>query len=248
MRQAGYIEPMFFKEEIREHRQQDLSLLMARQQQSESANSLTTSSSHLQNRKSPKFPLIVQSVTIESEDQRMDRKRKTKEVKIVRYGKIIGLLFGVVVLLDVLDDLLSPSNSVNRSPVIIQRDYSTLRSIDDLTTDSVDVWCYVSTLMGGVFDIVCFKTVLTKVWFIGRPFELQVQGSVTKWRSRSLAILESYSQHECRRSSSQVGGYRCFVSWRFHHRGLEGNFFGPPGSEGKRRRKSISQILFERCR
>lgn len=76
----------------------------------------------------------------------MDRKRKTKGVKVMRYGKIIGLLVGVFVLVDVLDDWFSPSNFVELSPVAIQRDYSTLRSIDDLTTDSVDVWCYVRTL------------------------------------------------------------------------------------------------------
>jgi hypothetical protein len=137
MQQAGYLEPTFIKEEIREHQQQDLSLLIARHPE-------TPTNSHIQNRKSHSLPSLMQYVTIESDEQRVARKRKIKGVKVMKYGRMIAVIVGVVILVDLLDDWFSSTSSDENAFVRSQGDYSSAHSMDDLTTDHVDTWCYVS--------------------------------------------------------------------------------------------------------
>jgi len=138
MLQTDYLKSLWVKEEVREHREQDLSLHM--DPLPETSASLPRDS--LQQRKAPKSPLIMQSVTVESENQRRDRKRRLKGVKVLKYGRIVGLIFGAFVLLDRLDDWISSSPVDENSPERIQRDFTRIQSINELTTDSVDTWCY----------------------------------------------------------------------------------------------------------
>ena len=140
MLQTDNLKSLWVKEEVREHREQDLSLHM--DPLPETSASLPWRS--LQQRNAPKSSLIIQSVTVESENQRRDRKRRLKGVKVLKYGRIVGLIFGAFVLLDRLDDWISSSPVDENSPERIQRDFTRIQSINELTTDSVNTWCYVS--------------------------------------------------------------------------------------------------------
>lgn len=89
---------------------------------------------------------MIPTVLIESRSQREDRKRRTKGWRAFcrRYGPSMCMLVGVFFLMDKMDDWFSLEKWIDVYPISIQRDYSTVQGIEDLTTDNVDRWCHVS--------------------------------------------------------------------------------------------------------
>lgn len=89
---------------------------------------------------------MIPTVLIESQAQREVRKLRSKGWRPIcrRYGPSICMVVLVFFLMQKIDDLFSLEKWVDVYPVSIQRDYSTVQAIDDLGTDSVDTWCFVS--------------------------------------------------------------------------------------------------------
>jgi hypothetical protein len=94
------------------------------------------------------------TVLIESDETRKLKKRRSRRVIFQKYGPAVCFTVCVLYLMRKLDDWFSLEPWVEVSPVSIQRDYSSIQSIEDLSsaTETVDVWCHVSSPRFGSVD------------------------------------------------------------------------------------------------
>jgi hypothetical protein len=94
----------------------------------------------------PRHAPLIPTILIESQTQREDRKRRSKGWRPFcrKYVPTICLLIGAFFLMQKIDDWFSLEQWVDVYPISIQRDYSTVQGIEELTTDGVDRWCHVS--------------------------------------------------------------------------------------------------------
>jgi hypothetical protein len=89
---------------------------------------------------------MIPHIQIESAERRDSRIRMKRGWKsfLRNYMPCTVLIVCMFVILDKLNDYFSLEPWLDIYPVSIQRDYSKVQGISDLTTESIDKWCFVS--------------------------------------------------------------------------------------------------------
>ena len=123
-----------FKEEVREHHLELTSLMPPQGDAGVARRNVLLPSS------------MLPSVVVESHETREARKRRNTGYRacLRKYGSRVFVFVAIVVLLDKIDDWSSTQTWNELLPTNIQKDYSNIESIDDLSVSSISNWCYVS--------------------------------------------------------------------------------------------------------
>ena len=134
------------KEPIREHNLDQHTSLMppSMDNLARRINSSTTVATLTREPTRNQLPTVV----IESESMRESKKIKLKKTKWRKMLRNTAAILATLFLMDKLEDWYSSSLASQQNEditTIIQRDYSLVTGINDLTLDGVDAWCFVSS-------------------------------------------------------------------------------------------------------